>query len=231
MALRDRIVRRVVAAVAVGGLLAVGQAGAASATGSRGDDHDHDGYHSDHRYSSSVKTTTDLKIYDRYACAYVWSYKGKPSGTVTFTLYGKYSDTETVYLRYGKACVGLSYLHPGSYKLSARYNGYGSYLPSWDWEYFQVRGSGYYDHDRDKYDQHDSYYRHDDGHKYDHHDSYYKHDDEYDHHHDGYKNEDGRTYEHRYSSDDAKKKCEEYAKYGEDKVPDWCKRDWEKSYD
>lgn len=217
MALRDRIVRRVVAAVAVGGLLAVGQVGAASAHG----DDDHDGYRSDHRYSSTIKTTTDLRVYDRYACAHVWSYKGKPSGTVTFTLYGRYSDSATVYLRYGKACVGLSRLHPGSYKLNARYNGYGPFLPSWDSEYFHVRGSGYYDHDRHEYDHHDSYYKRD-GDKSEHHDPYYKHED-------GYKKDDGRTYEHRYSSDDAKKWCDEYAaKYGEDKVPDWCKKkDWE----
>jgi len=164
---RSSLSRKVVSALAVGGLLAVGQvSGPAFATG--GDDyHDRDG-----KRHYSIDTDTDLTVYSRYACAEVSSDKGTPRGTVTFTLVGY--DSETEYLRDGKACVRISshLRNYKTYKLVARYNGYRSWEPSYDSEYFRVK----------KYDDHDGYKR---DHDYDRHHSYKKDDDkdDYDRHH------------------------------------------------
>jgi hypothetical protein len=146
--------RRAIAAVALGGLLAFGNAGVASADGSRG--HDHDGHHAKHH---SIRTMTDLTVYGKYACAKVTSHKGKPSGKVVFTLSrksGKWEVSDSSYLRDGKACVKLPRLRPGWYKLTAHYEGDKCFAPSEDTEYFKVRGHGYYKH----HNKHHESYKH-----------------------------------------------------------------------
>jgi len=156
---RSPVIRRIVSAIAVGGLLAVGQVSGVGLTAASAS-HDHDGYHDRHdgRHYSSIETTTDLTVYSRFACARVWSHRGTPSGTVTFYLVG--DGSATTYLSDGRACVYLSRdLRDGSYRLVARYNGRFPFEPSWDSEYFRV-------HDHDFRDDHhfrdDDHFRHDD---------------------------------------------------------------------
>ena len=136
---RSHVARSVVALVS-GGLLTAGPGiGAASAHGGN-----HGGRHYEY-YAASVLTTTDLKVGARSACATVWSDAGRPRGSVTFSIEGE--ATATASLVNGTVCVKLPRLRPGTYQVTARYNGYGRYLPSSDTAYPTVKkrhGHGYY---------------------------------------------------------------------------------------
>lgn len=131
---RGHVVKTVLA-LASGGLLVVGPGFSASAHGG-----DHSGRHYEY-YAASVLTTTDLKVGARSACATVWSDAGRPRGSVTFTTEGK-AATATAPLGHGTGCVKLPRLRPGTYQLTARYNGYGRYMPSSGTAYLTVRNSG-----------------------------------------------------------------------------------------
>ncbi len=207
--MRRSAITRIVSALAVGALLAVGQVSgagsvAASPSGDDGYHHSHDGdRHDGYRKSSKVETWTDVSVYSsRTVCATVSSHSGTPRGSVTFYLSGYSSATK--YLSYGKACATLpsSLVSGKTYRVAARYNGQYPWLPSWDSEYFTVKK--YYDHDHNKYDHDRHGYKHDD------HDGY-KNDDDSKKNDDGhkrYKHRDRHSYDpdKRYHSDDPKKR-------------------------